>query len=439
MPKEELVIQETYAIAVTSSDLSKPVDDDPAVPLTPIQFRLVYTSLLLGVFMFSLDNAIISPALSSILGDLGNEKLLPWLGAFFLTSAPFTIVNGKLAIIFSKKYIFLAALTLFNIGSLICAVAGSMEVLILGRAIAGIGGGSMMPLSYIIIGDITNTKERTKFMSFLGVAVGLGNLLGPLLGGVFTNSLNWRWCFYINLPVGFLAFLVLLVSFNIPKPEGSILQKLKNVDFLGAIVLLFTMFAFNIPLLIGGITWAWNSFQVIVLFVLSFLGVLAFVYIESRAASDPIVPLSLFKSPFTAASIGISFFLGAFANSFIFYYGLLLEFILGYSSIEVGGIYAGTCFSYVIVTILSGAILSRKNHYISFFIIGPLFFIGTVAMVSQFTKNTLLWQTIFATLLFGIGMGAIFQLRISILPIGAPKELIPIATAVCVSAFAVGM
>ncbi|ORY36925.1 MFS general substrate transporter, partial [Rhizoclosmatium globosum] len=313
-----------------------------------------------------------------------------------------------------------------------------MEVLILSRAIAGVGGGGLISLSYIVVADITSVKERAKYMAGLGAMVGSGNMLGPLIGGALTDKLTWRWCFYINLPVGAITFLFFVLFCNIPRKAVNTWETVKNVDLLGSFVLLVSLMAFNIPILLGGTTWAWNSPQVIVLLVLSAIGLSLFVYIEFRVAVDPVVPPPIWRSPFIMAMAGISFFVGGGIQSCFMYISLFLEFIDGYNAIQVGGINAVVCTFYIIVTVASGIVLSKKGHYISFFIVGPLVWIAGNIWIANFTKDSGLNQIITSCAVLGLAIGCMVQLRISALQLGVEKELIPIATGICTSAMSIG-
>ncbi|ORY36926.1 MFS general substrate transporter [Rhizoclosmatium globosum] len=347
---------------VTSDELTTSKDDDVFHKLNKREFALVYTGLMLASFMYCLDNTITLPAISFILADFGKEALLPWPGMYMLTSVPFGVLYGKFLGIFSKKWVYVFALIMFLAGSLVCGLSPTMEVLILGRAIAGVGGGGLVPLAYIVIADITSAKERSKYLAGIGAMVGSGNMLGPLLGGAFTDHLTWRWCFYMNLPVGFLTLAFIVLFCNVPRTPGDIFSKLKHVDFLGSFVLLLTLMAFNIPVLLGGTTWLWSSPQVIALFVLSTMGFIVFIYIEFCVALDPVVPPPIWKNSFIMAMAGISFFVGGVIQSCFMFISLFLEFIDGYTAMQVGGLNVIVCVFYI-ATVVSSIILSRKAPY----------------------------------------------------------------------------
>ncbi|KAJ3279742.1 hypothetical protein HDU79_000339 [Rhizoclosmatium sp. JEL0117] len=423
---------------VTSDELTTSKDDDVFHKLNKREFALVYTGLMLASFMYCLDNTITLPAISFILADFGKEALLPWLGMYMLTSVPFGVLYGKFSGIFSKKWVYVFALTMFLAGSLVCGLSPTMEVLILGRAIAGVGGGGLVPLAYIVIADITSAKERPKYLAGIGAMVGSGNMLGPLLGGAFTDHLTWRWCFYMNLPVGFLTLAFIVLFCNVPRTPGDIFSKLKHVDFLGSFVLLLTLMAFNIPVLLGGTTWLWSSPQVIALYVLSTMGFIVFIYIEFCVALDPVVPPPIWKNSFIMAMAGISFFVGGVIQSCFMFISLFLEFIDGYTAMQVGGLNVIVCLFYIGATVVSSIILSRKGHYISFFFAGPLLWLVGNVWTANITKNSGLAQIVGIFAIFGLGIGCLVQLRISTLHFQLEKDIIPIATGICTSSMSIG-
>ncbi|ORY36915.1 MFS general substrate transporter [Rhizoclosmatium globosum] len=438
-PEPNLQIDDSFLVAQCNEHglaTIKPSDSNASVPKT--QFALAYTGLLFAVFLYYLDSTIISPAFPFILADLGKETLLPWLGLYMLTSAPFGILYGKFSTVFPKKYVFLFALTVFLIGSMICAVAQSMEVLIFGRALAGVGGGGFLPLSFIIIADMTTLQDRSKYNSILGSAMGLGSILGPLLGGTFSDRLNWRWCFWINIPIGLISFAFIMTNLKISTTQENVLAKLRNVDVLGALTLLITLLAFNIPILLGGTTWAWDSAQVITLFVLSVLGGLVFLWIEFRVASDPIIPPAIFKVRWITASIALSFCMGAVMNSYLFYFSLLLEFIFEFSAVKTGEINVISCGTYVVFTVVSGAILAKRGHYISFFIVGPILWAISIIWVANFTKDTDMGQIVGSLLFLGTAGGLMITTRISAMQLHVPTHFLPICQGIVSCCFAVG-
>ncbi|KAJ3279272.1 hypothetical protein HDU79_000741 [Rhizoclosmatium sp. JEL0117] len=313
-----------------------------------------------------------------------------------------------------------------------------MEVLIFGRALAGVGGGGFLPLSFIIIADMTTLQDRAKYNSILGSAMGLGSIFGPLLGGTFSDRLNWRWCFWINIPIGLISFAFIAANLKLPMDKENVLAKLQNVDLLGAFILLITLLAFNIPILLGGTTWAWNSVQLISLFLLSVIGGVVFMWIEFRVASDPIIPPAIFKERWITASIVLSFFMGAVMNSYLFYFSLLLEFIFEFSAVKSGEINVISCGTYVLFTVVSGAILAKRGHYISFFIVGPILWAISIVWVANFTKNTDMGQVVGSLLFLGIAGGLMITTRISAMQLHVPTQFLPICQGIMSCCFAVG-
>ncbi|KAJ3066898.1 hypothetical protein HDU98_009854 [Podochytrium sp. JEL0797] len=417
----------------TPTALTAPSGGGEAVlPLTGIPFLLVFIGMLFASLMFSLDSSIISPALSAILIDLGRQELLPWAGSAYM------LLYGKFAGIFGRKWVMVFALVVFEIGSLICALAKSMEVLILGRAISGIGGGGLLPLAYIIVADITSEKERGKFMGGVGAMMGMGNMLGPILGGWFTTDFDWRVCFWINIPIGVVTVTSVIMFLNEPKRIVSLKEQAKRVDVLGSVVLLAALMALDVPLQLGGSTWDWNSIQVIVLFCLFPILSAAFVYVEMRVAKEPLIPTEVFGNPMILAFVGISFCIGAMAFTGTYYISFLFEFIFGYSPIMAGVMSLPVFIMFIIVTIATGIAFSKTGHYGSFFLTSPFVWAAGTVMVSFLTKSSSFAQILVALVLMGFGSGLVLQMRISAFQVAAPSHLTPIATGLSTSATNIG-
>lgn len=247
-------------------------------------------ALLLGMLLAALDQTIVSTALPTIVSDLGGLEHLSWVvTAYMLAATAATPLWGKLGDQYGRKRLFQTAIVIFLIGSALCGAAQNMPQLIGFRALQGLGGGGLMVLSMAIVGDLVPPRERGRYQGLFGAVFGATSVLGPLLGGLFTEHLSWRWVFYVNLPVGAVALLVIAAVLRIPrKAERHV------IDYLGTFLIASVATCLVLVASLGGTTWDWNSPQIIGLSVLAVLLVVAFVAVERRAA-EPVLPLKLFR------------------------------------------------------------------------------------------------------------------------------------------------
>ncbi|KAI9350721.1 major facilitator superfamily domain-containing protein [Obelidium mucronatum] len=284
----------------------------------------------------ALDQTIVATALKAIVTDFGKQDLVPWIGsAFLLTAAPLGTLYGKFADIFGRKLVFIFAIAVFELGSLLCGVATSMEFLIVGRAIAGVGGGGIFALVLIIISDIVSIQDRGKYQGAIGAIFGLSSVIAPLVGGAFSDHVSWRWCFYINLPLGAITLATVIFYLNFPP--------LNRIDTAGA-VLLFACIIF------------------ISMFILSVLLGAAFVYVEMKVAKEPIIPPGIFINSSVPALLGVGF-----------------QVVFQESATSAGLELIPLVFGLVITSMSSGLIASKYGRYRPFFFIGPIIMIaGTV-------------------------------------------------------------
>ena len=230
---------------------------------------LCFVAIFACFFLFALDQTIIATLLTTVGNKFNAFDKIGWLSAGFLISmAVLVAVWGKLSIIFGRKITMMVAIVLFEAGSLMCALASSMNILIGGRVLAGIGGGGVQSIAFIIVTEILPIQKRPMGMAILSTVFAVASVLGPLIGGAFTSHVTWRWCFYINLPVGGAAFLLFVFVYNPPKAKGSIREKLKLIDYLGVLLLSAGLVVFLLALTFGaGGQYAWNSAAVITCFV----------------------------------------------------------------------------------------------------------------------------------------------------------------------------
>ncbi|MDR0614665.1 MAG: MFS transporter [Lactobacillales bacterium] len=287
--------------------------------------KIVLAALFLVAFMAAIEGTIVTTAMPTIIGDLHGVKVMNWVfSIYLLTTAMSTPLYGKLAERLGRKKAFYLGIFLFLLGSFLSGVSSSMSFLIIARAIQGFGAGSMFPLSMIIIIDLFEIEKRAKLLGASGGIWGIAGLLGPFLGGVIVQYLSWHWIFFVNLPIGCLAFFMI----NLGLKEEAPAHKGKPMDFLGAIVLMFLVLSFMLSIQLigdGGLGLATLIIFMIFLFT-SFL----FVKVE-RKACDPIVHLELFKNKNFMIYNVISFILNGFLTAVDVYIPMWLQVIDGRS------------------------------------------------------------------------------------------------------------
>ncbi|ORY46513.1 MFS general substrate transporter [Rhizoclosmatium globosum] len=426
--KDELVVVDS-----NPQDSSTSVDSKfttVRVPLTRLQFVSVVISLSLGVLLAALDQTIVASALKSIVSDLGRQDLLSWIGSgYMLTSCAFCPLYGKFADIFGRKWTFIAALGIFELGSLVCAIATSMPMLIIGRAVAGLGGGGVMSLVFIILSDIVSIQDRGKYQGLIGGTYTFASVLGPLIGGSFVDHATWRWCFYINLPIGAITIAVVVALLKFPPTEGSMSEKLKRIDYVGATLLICAIISLLVPIQLGGTEWAWSSAATIVCFILAVMFAGAFVYVEGRVA-EPIIPYSLFKTQTVPALLVVTFCLGASMFTAIYYTSLFFQIAQGYSATGAGIQSVPLILGAVLVSIASGFFVSRTGKYKMFFFLGPIFMIAGIVLMSYLDQNSSMVQKIMYLVIFGMGTGSQTQMSVLALQSSVEYTEMAIVTAV---------
>ncbi|CAG8704484.1 21884_t:CDS:2, partial [Dentiscutata erythropus] len=252
---------------------------------------LVSFGLACAVFLAALDQTIVATALPSIASEFNGLDQMAWVvTSYLLTLTSFQPIYGKLSDIFGRKATFLFSISLFELGSLLCGIANNIVSLIIYRAIAGIGAGGIFGLGLVIIADIVSAKDRGKYQSIISVCFGVASVAGPLMGGAFTDHLSWRWCFFINLPLGAIAIISVIVFLHMQRPSGSVFEKIYRIDFLGIIIMIASTICLLLPLNWGGSTYAWDSPVVIGLFCAGAVGYIIFGLVESYVVNEPVAP-----------------------------------------------------------------------------------------------------------------------------------------------------
>ena len=261
----------------------------------------IMVGLALGMLLASLDQTVVGTSLPRIVADLGGMSLFAWLiTAYLLSETVTTPIWGKMSDRFGRKPIFMTGMALFMGGSVLAGLSNSMEMLIICRFIQGIGSGALMPVAMATVADLYAPSERGKIQGLLGAVFAIATVIGPLLGGFIVDNTTWRWVFYVNIPVGVLAIAVTSLKF-----PNQIKAVFKRIDFLGIISLSAALTSALLVITWGGVTYAWESIEIIGLTALAVLSTVAFIRIE-RKAEDPVIPLRLFKTRvFTMSCIGL--------------------------------------------------------------------------------------------------------------------------------------
>ena len=384
----------------------------------------IFAGLLIAMFIAALDQTIFSTALPTIVGDLNGIDQMLWVTtAYLLASTIMMPIYGKLGDLIGRKPLLIMALSVFVIGSFIGALANDMTVLIIGRSIQGIGGGGLMLLAQAIIADVIPARDRGRYMGIMGAVFGLSTVIGPLLGGWFTESLSWRLGFWLNVPLGIIAILAAMFFLKLPRHDQR-----PNVDILGIATMAVAVSALILATSWGGNRYDWGSWQIIGLFgVTAVFG--ALLVVAERYAKEPIIPLHLFRkrnfnlTTVAALIIAIAMF-GA-----IGYMPTYLQMSTGVSATESGLMLIPMVAGLLITSIVSGQIVSRTGRYKWAPILSMLVAAGGVLLLSTLAVDTHTWVIMAYLFVLGAGIGIGMQNLILIVQNTFPAREVGTATA----------
>ncbi len=363
---------------------------------------LVMAAAMSGLLLAALDQTIVSTALPRIVADLHGLKELSWvITAYLLTSTISVPIAGKLSDIYGRKRLFLVAIFIFVTGSALSGISQNMAQLILFRAYQGIGAGMLFSMTFAVIGDLFAPAERARWQGIIAGVFGIASVIGPLLGGYLTDHASWRWNFYINVPVGIVAFFMISRFM----PHIAIDKKDQKIDYLGAGLLAGGLSALLLGLVWGGNQYPWASIEVIGMFIVSAILLAVFGWVEHAHAKDPILPLSLFRNSIFRVSMIVVFFIGVALFGAILYIPLFAQDVLGRSATNSGVILIPMVFTLLIVSLSAGQFISRTGRYKVLAVIGTGLVTAGILSLSTMSVNTTSLHVVARMVLIGAGLG----------------------------------
>ncbi|MFJ6616266.1 MFS transporter [Kitasatospora sp. NPDC091335] len=381
-------------------------------------------ALLLAMLLAALDQTIVSTALPTIVSDLGGLDHLSWVvTAYLLASTAATPLWGKLGDMYGRKRFFQASIVIFLLGSVLCGIAQNMGELIAFRALQGLGGGGLMVLSQAIVGDLVAPRDRGRYQGLFGAVFGVTSVLGPLLGGVFVDHLSWRWVFYINLPIGIVALVVIAAVLH-----GTEVRREHRIDYPGTALIAAVATCLVLMTSLGGTTWAWSSWQIVGLGVLGLVLLLAFVLVE-RTAVEPVLPLRLFRSRTFSLVAVISFVIGFAMFGALTYLPTFLQVVQQVSPTMSGIHMLPMVLGMLLTSIGSGQIVARTGRYRAFPIAGTAVTTVGLLLLSRLDEHSSTAEMSLYFLVFGLGLGLVMQVLVLIVQNSVGYEDLGVATA----------
>jgi EmrB/QacA subfamily drug resistance transporter len=385
---------------------------------------IAYSGIMLATLLAALDQTIVATALPSIVTDLRGFEHLSWVvTAYLLTSTVTVPLYGKLSDLYGRRRLFIVAISIFIAGSALCGIAASMGELIAFRALQGLGAGGLLPLAQAAIADLFSPRERGRYQGYIGAVWATAAVAGPLLGGTLTDAASWRWIFFINLPLGAIALVVVMRTMR-----GASEVREHSIDFAGAVVLTVAITGLLLACVWGGTTYPWGSWQVLLAAAVGVVLLVAFVFIERRSR-EPLLPLDLVRRRTFAISAAATLIVGAVLFGVTIYAPVYIQGVVGASATSAGVVLIPLSFGWVLASFTSGQFVSRTGRYRWFPIAGSaLVLAGTLLLTRLDAHSSRLAATLYL-LVIGVGMGSMFQVYVIATQNSVETTQIGVATA----------
>lgn len=392
-------------------------------PLTHRQVLLVFSGLMLGMFLAALDHTILATALPTIVGELGGLDHLSWVvTSYMLATTVSTPLYGKLGDLYGRKRLFQCAIVIFVLGSVLCGLAQSMGQLIAFRALQGLGSGGLMVLAQAVVGDIVSPRERGRYQGYFVAVFGVSSIVGPVVGGFLTDQASWRWVFYVNVPVGIVA----LVVTSAVLPVGA--RRHARLDLRGAVLLSGGVTALVLLTTWGGTEHEWGSPIIVGLGVAAGALLAAFIAAERRA-TEPLLPLRLFGNRTFSVASSVSLVIGFAMFGTLSFLPMFLQLVTNASATNSGLLLLPLMGGLLLASTVSGQIVSRTGRYKAIPVTGTLVATVGMALLSTMGEDTPRVVSAAYMAMLGIGMGLVMQVLIVATQNAVPQRDLGVATA----------
>ncbi|MFG2431026.1 MDR family MFS transporter [Streptomyces sp. NPDC048590] len=389
----------------TASEKSPAPQSATAPPvLDPRRRNIVFATIVLGILLAALDQTIVGTALPTIVSDLGGAEHMSWVvTAYLLAETVATVLVGKFGDLFGRKLIFQISAIIFITGSFLCGLASNMLLLIVWRGVQGIGAGGLMVTSMALIADVIPLRDRGKYQGAIGAVFGVATVVGPLLGGLFTDHLTWRWAFYVNVPIAIVV--VIAAARNIPSVRAA---GRPVIDYLGIALVAVGASALILATSWGGNEYAWGSPVILGLFAGGLVALALFCLVETRA-KEPMLPMRLFRNPVFAVCSILSFIVGFAMLGAMIYLPTYLQYVDGDSATLSGVRTLPLVIGLLAASIFSGNVVSRTGQYRYFPVVGSLVMAAGLFLLSRMGPDSGVWLESLYMLVLGIGIGLSMQ------------------------------